>query len=131
MIVVDGIDYADAVVLTYPKTKRMGILTATMQHKSPEAFCRIEGSRGEIVISGPGASLPRVLEISVVGKETTVKKYDHPGMGFYFEADAAALDIRKGRTENGTMPLEETIRMLRMMDGMRREGRVVYPQDDA
>jgi dihydrodiol dehydrogenase / D-xylose 1-dehydrogenase (NADP) len=60
-IVVDGIDYADAIVVKYPKTERMGILTASLLQKTQEAFYRIEGGKGTIVLSGPGASLPRSM----------------------------------------------------------------------
>jgi len=47
-----------------------------------------------------------------------------------WEADAVALDIANGRTENGIMPVEESLRIMKLMDGIRRQGGLVYPQDD-
>jgi predicted dehydrogenase len=129
MIVVEGVDYDDVVVVKYPKTKRIGILTASLRQEGLEEFCRIEGSKGVITLSGPGASLPRKVRIEVKGEEVREVDYDHVGMGFHFEADAVADDILSGRKESGVVPLEETVRMMRMMDGIRKEGGVVYPQD--
>lgn len=40
-----------------------------------------------------------------------------------------ALDIANGRTENGTMPLEESLRIMKLMDGIRKQGGLMYPQD--
>jgi hypothetical protein len=46
-----------------------------------------------------------------------------------WEADAVALDIANGRTENGIMPVMESLRIMKLMDGIRRQGGLVYPQD--
>lgn len=46
-----------------------------------------------------------------------------------WEADAVALDIANGLKENGTMPVEESLRIMKLMDGIRRQGGLVYPQD--
>ncbi|KAF2086369.1 NAD(P)-binding protein [Saccharata proteae CBS 121410] len=126
--VVDGIDYADSIILKYPKTQRMAILTASVEYQMSEEFCRIEGSNGNMVLSGPAASKPTSVKITSQGTERTIL-YEDPGMGFFYEADAVALDIQAGRLENTTMPLAEMIRMLRTMDDIRRKAGVIYPQD--
>ena len=130
LYVMDGIDHDDVVVLKYPQNGRMGILTASMRSKSGEDFLRIEGSEGTIVVSGPAASVPKSIKIMANGKEDKVLNFEHEGMGFYFEADAVAADILAGRLENDIMPLEESLRMIRIMDEIRKVGGVVYPQDN-
>ena len=47
-----------------------------------------------------------------------------------YEADDAAIDISKGRLESSVMPLSETLRVMKIMDEMRRVGGTKYPQDD-
>ena len=133
-ILLDGIDVASTVVLTYPKTRRQAILTSSMYTRSPRAFARIEGAKGFIRVEGPAASVPARF-VATFGhgeeeeKEEKVYEFDKAGQGFYYEADAVALDIAAGRTENATMPHAETLRVLRIMDGVRRKGGAVFPQD--
>jgi dihydrodiol dehydrogenase / D-xylose 1-dehydrogenase (NADP) len=129
MVLEYGIDVEDVIIVKYPRTKRVGVLTASLRTKTKEPFCRIEGSKGFITLDGPGTSLPRKVKIVVDGKEE-VKEYNHEGMGFYFEADAVAMDILAGRKESDVIPLSETVRMMKVMDGIRRSGGLVYPQDE-
>jgi hypothetical protein len=51
-------------------------------------------------------------------------------MGFYFEANAVAGDVVGGRNENSVVPLQESVRMMRVVDEIRKQGGVVYPQDE-
>ncbi|KAL3450804.1 NAD(P)-binding protein [Aspergillus insuetus] len=134
--VVNGIDESNVVVLSYDEPKATAICTSTMRYKSSEDFARIEGSEGTITIFGVAASCPSGFRLSRTGtgetqREEQVFKFDHPAgtAGFFYEADAVAIDIVNGRKENGTMPLDETLRMLRLMDSIRADGGLVYPQD--
>jgi dihydrodiol dehydrogenase / D-xylose 1-dehydrogenase (NADP) len=96
MVVIEGVDHEDVVVLKYPKTNRIGILTTSLRAKGREEFLKVEGSKGVITVSGPGCSLPLNLKIQVDGEEERELVYNHKGMGFYFEADSVARDILKG-----------------------------------
>ena len=57
-------------------------------------------------------------------------EFEKPGRGFYWEADAVAHDLEAGRKENETMPWAETMRMMRIMDGVRKRGGARFPVDD-
>lgn len=133
--VVNGIDESNVVVLSYDEPKATAICTSTIKNKSSEDFARIEGSEGTITIFGIAASCPSGFRISRTGSDETqieqVFKFDHPPgtVGFFYEADAVAIDVINGRKESGTMPLDETLRMLRLMDSIRADGGLVYPQD--
>ncbi|KAI3390676.1 hypothetical protein diail_8882 [Diaporthe ilicicola] len=145
--IVNGIDEANVVVLDYPSgtaaaSKKTAICTTTFRYRGAQDFARIEGSKGSITIFGVAASVPsgfRVTEGSQPGSgeadersERTFTVEKPAGtMGFYWEADAVAQDIANGRTENAIMPLDETLRMMKLMDGIRREGGLTYPQDTA
>ncbi|CZR68001.1 related to dimeric dihydrodiol dehydrogenase [Phialocephala subalpina] len=141
----DGIDESNAVVLEYPTTStcsrtKTAILSSTFRYRSAEDFARIEGSSGTITIFGLAGSVPGGFRM-VVGPQPgfgeadtrevhtyTVERLEGT-LGFFWEADAVALDIANGRTENGTMPVEESLRIMKLMDGIRRQGGLVYPQD--
>ena len=128
LTLVNGIDYMDSIILSYPG--KQAILTTTLLCKSSSDFCRIEGSKGTIVVSGPGASLPQSFTIQMVGQTEIIKKdFKTDVMGFCWEADAVAIDLAEGRLENETMPLKETLSMMRLMDGIRKQAGLYYPQD--
>jgi predicted dehydrogenase len=121
----EGIDVTTSIVLHYPQNGRQGILTSSMKAKSDPVFARIEGSKGTVFIEGIAPSLPR--RFTVVFNDAAAERqiYDAPpkvGKGFFYEADAVANDIVAGRVENATMPWDETLRVLALMDGIRARG---------
>jgi hypothetical protein len=108
-------------------------------------WCRIEGTDGYITVEGPATSVPNSFTVygknagsatgDVAGKEVKVAKgntytFEKIGMGFYWEADAVALDIAAGRKENAIMPHAETVRVMEMLVEVRRQGGARFPQDD-
>ncbi|KAF4342398.1 dimeric dihydrodiol dehydrogenase [Fusarium beomiforme] len=125
----EGVDVGTSIILLYPDGKQ-GILTSNSKVKTPNAFCRIEGTEGHIIVEGDAASVPGSFTVYKDG-ETEGKKYEFekPGRGFYWEADAVALDIAAGKVENDTMPWAETIRVMEIMDEVRRQGGAKFPQD--
>jgi hypothetical protein len=98
-------------------------------------FCRIEGTEGFIIVEGPGTSVPEKFTVHSKPRdgdatdEARIFTFDKPGMGFYWEADAVAIDISEGRTENEIMPWGETIRVLEILDEVRRQGGAKYSCD--
>jgi len=142
-----GIDESNVIVLEYPANSSSGkcraktaILSSTFRYRTSEDFARIEGSNGTITIFGPAGSLPGGFR-TVVGpqpvfgekdtREVRTYTVERPEgtLGFFWEADAVAHDVADGRTENAIMPLDESLRIMRLMDDIRRDGGLVYPQD--
>lgn len=136
--IIDGADEATSVILKYPHGGH-GIVTSTAHFKSSREFCRIEGSKGVITIEGLAAAVPEkfVFRPTIPDRGDGVAvgepvAYEFPkklGRGFYWEADAVALDILAGRKQNSLMPWAETTRVMKVMDEIRRQGGAVYPQD--
>ena len=138
-----SIDIASSIVLHYPKSGRQGILTSTTEIKSDPVFCRIEGTEGYITVEGLAASVPSSFTVyaknagsatgDVEGEVKLAKGKTHTfektGKGFYWEADAVALDIAAGRKESAIMPHAETLRVMEMLDEIRRQGGARFPQD--
>ncbi|KAL3460376.1 hypothetical protein BJX64DRAFT_278565 [Aspergillus heterothallicus] len=131
----NGIDVASSFILKYPTTGRQGILTSSVEARTPETFLRIEGTGGYILVEGVAASAPRSFtvypKVNPDGNKAEGKKYDFEveGMGFHFEADAVAVNVAKGHKESEVMPHSETLRVLEILDEIRRQGGAKFPQE--
>ncbi|KAJ2902734.1 hypothetical protein MKZ38_000160 [Zalerion maritima] len=126
---VDSIDVASAMILLYPDGKQ-GILTCNTSTKTPPVFCRVEGTKGHILVEGVASSAPRSFTIYTPQTPEGQKyEFERPGKGFYWEADSVALDIAAGKTESVQLPWAETLRVLDMLDEVRRQGGAKFPQD--
>jgi dihydrodiol dehydrogenase / D-xylose 1-dehydrogenase (NADP) len=124
-----GADSICSIILSYHKLSAQAICTASYNCKSPSEFARIEGTEGTIIIEGPAASKPLALIVRQKGKDEERIEFPVRGWGFFYEADAVAKDIRAGRKQNPIMPWSETVRMMRLMDGVRKTAGLTYPQD--
>jgi dihydrodiol dehydrogenase / D-xylose 1-dehydrogenase (NADP) len=125
----DAVDEIGTIILSYPKSHAQVICTSSFMCKSPPEFGRIEGDDGIIIVRGGAASKPGSLVIQPRGGEERVFDFPVDGWGFFYEADAVAHDIKQGRTENCTMPLDESLRVMKLMDEARSQNGLVYPQD--
>lgn len=146
-----NVDVASSMILFYPESGRQGILTSSLMHKTDDKFFRIEGTMGTVLVSGDTASMPSAITIRMkaagAGKDLGDKKAEvdgggaseemtltfeetNGGKGFYYEADAVAVDISNGRLESEIMPLGESLRVLEIMDQVRKGGGAKFPQDD-
>lgn len=125
-----GVDEMTSMILNYDKLKAQAICTASMRYKSAAEFCRIEGAKGSVLVGGVATSKPGYLVVRVDGEEERRIEFEAPGFGFYYEADAIAADLRAGRKENDTMPLRESLRMMKLMDSVRGQNGLKYRQDE-
>lgn len=135
----DGIEVMSNVILQYPSTGRQGIVSSTtMSGPRSNIFCRIYGTEVYIEIEGTEASIPKSFTVYQTGKgmnyDVTAlqgRKYvfASPARGFIYEADNTAVDIAAGLKESTVMPWKETIRVMAIMDEIRRQGGTKYPQD--
>lgn len=124
---VDGVDVASAMIVSFPQGQQ-GILTSTTFTKTPRSFCRIEGTKGAVVVEGFVASAPASYAVHLNGDEEPKKyEFERIGKGFYWEADAVAVDIAAGRKQSEVMPWAETIRVLEILDEVRRQGGARFP----
>ncbi|RFU32541.1 hypothetical protein B7463_g3792, partial [Scytalidium lignicola] len=125
----NGVDEMTTAVLNYPTLHFQSICTTSMLHRTTKDFCRVEGEKGSIVVGGDAASKPGFLIIRPKGGEEKRIEFDSPGWGFYYEADAVAEDLRRGRIENEIMPLNESLRMMKLMDEIRAQNGLKYKAD--
>ncbi|KAI1088324.1 NAD(P)-binding protein [Rostrohypoxylon terebratum] len=123
----NGIDIATSAILAYPNGAQ-AIITSSSLFKTKPVFCTIQGSQGYVEIEG-FTSAPQ--NFTVYSADGSSKKYEfeRPGRGFYWEADAVARDIAAKKTQNSIMPWSETLRVLGILDEIRRQGGARFPQD--
>lgn len=135
------VETSTSAILRYASTGRVGMLTSTHNANGfPDLIARIQGSEGYIEVHGPCPSEPNGFTIYTnysgapgarERHREEIKSYKYPveGRGYQYEADSAAQDVLAGRLESSVMPWAETIRMMELMDEIRRQGGTVFPAD--
>ncbi|CAG9936183.1 unnamed protein product [Clonostachys rosea f. rosea IK726] len=124
------VDEEVAVVLRYPELKAQAVCTASLLYKKGEEFGQVYGSKGSIAIGGVSASKPGFLVLRVKDAEEKRIDFEVPGIGFHYEADAVAEDIRSGRTQSSVCSWDDTLTIMKRMDAARAICGLVYPQDE-
>ncbi|KAF2151595.1 dimeric dihydrodiol dehydrogenase [Myriangium duriaei CBS 260.36] len=129
-----GVEATTSVILHYPSTGRQGVLTSTfMTEQIRGTVCRVQGSEGYIDVIGEKPSHPEYFVVyrkQSEGKFSSEKfEFPHKDQGFLFEADNTAVDIAAKKHESAIMPWKESIRVMELMDEIRRQGGTVYSQD--
>lgn len=110
--------------------------------------CRVQGEKGEIQIFGP---ICRPEKTKLILADGTVEEKDWPqpgpgegsgwfngfsddvnkegeGHGMFWEADEAGTALVEGRKEGRFESLDESIVIMEVMDEMRRQGGLKYPE---
>lgn len=125
----DKVDHLYSAVVKYENGKH-GILTASELVDGPKAYVRIEGEKGHVEMYSDNPARAKHFKIfDSDGKEIYEYKDDSGYNGFIYEANAAADDISQGKLLNSTMPHDETLLVMGLMDEIRKENGLVYPQD--
>ena len=121
-----GVDGQECMTLTYPDG-RFAVLTAGMYGESDRQGV-FYGSKGYMVVD----NINNPLAIDIFGPDHRVLRHiDLPEQitGYEYEVRELIECIQKGERECPSMPHEETLRVLRIMDGLREDWGLVYPQE--
>lgn len=121
-----GVDLQESITLRFADG-RMAILQAT-------ALCAndrqgiICGDKGYIVVDNINNPLHATLHAP---DHTVVRTYDASPQitGFEYQVQACIDAIGEDRIETPYMPHSESLRIMRIMDGLRREWGVTFPND--
>lgn len=133
---VGGIEVTTSILLHYPSSGRQGIVLSTTErgNGAHKVVATIDGTNGFIEVEGAAPSHPTAFTVypKWTGDEKPAgKRYDYKQewQGFVYEADNTAIDIAARRKESEIMPWSETVRVMEIMDEVRRQGGTVYPHD--
>lgn len=119
-----GMDMQDSITLRYSNGK-MAVLNATVLSNSDRSGI-IYGTKGFIVVD----NINNPVGISVYDaayKKTAYYKRPKQKTGYEYEVEACVKAISQGWIECPEMPHSETLRMLNMMDFIRKSNNIVFP----
>ncbi len=119
-----GVDGQNSIAITFGGG-RMASLHSSIVAKTDRRGI-ISGDRGYLVVE----NINNPESVTVVDEDyRTVARYDAPAQitGFEYEVQASVDAIRAGLTETPFMPHAETMRIMHLMDSLRREWGVRYP----
>jgi predicted dehydrogenase len=132
-----GADESTSILLHFPKYKYTGIGTTSLRANTGPTAIKIQGSAGEIQVAHP-AFKPLQFKVFRQGApEGEVEVVDCPipkdaernwGHGMFWEADECARCLRDGQLESATLPLEESLVMMEVMETALAQGNIVYPE---
>lgn len=113
----------------------MPVATNPDRQPGGRASIRIHGTKGEIQVDGP-AYRPegyRVIPKRQSPEDDSVVRevrcpFPAGGHGMFWEADEVARCVRDGKLESEGMPLEESVVIMEVMDEVRRQNDLVYPE---
>lgn len=119
-----GVDEQDSMTLIYPDGK-MAVLNASMLSVSDRKGI-IHGDKGFMVIE----NINNFESLSVYDEEyNRVAYYERESQitGYEYEVQSALEAIENGKLECSQMPHEETLRMMKLMDTLRKQWNIKYP----
>lgn len=125
----DKVDYVSSILLKYSNGKQ-AILTTSNLDEGTSPFLKLEGSKATLEMWSKNPACPKNYKITFRdGREPIVYTDDSGYNGFIYEANAVAKDISAGKLEDSIMPLDETLLIMDVMDRIRKESGLVFPQD--
>lgn len=122
-----GMDAQESITLMYDDDK-MAALQASMWVKSDRQGI-ISGDKGHLIVE----NINNPQRVTVVNLDyEVVKVYDCPKQisGYEYQVYACIEALRKDWIEHPDMPHAETLRIMKLMDGLRQEWGVRYPWDE-
>lgn len=94
---------------------------------------RIQGTQGEVQVFPPAFRPTKYRVIPNVAQGSTLQYNEFeekiPGHGMFWEADECYRCLRDGKKESDIMPLDETIVMMEVMDEVRKQNGLEYPEN--
>ncbi|KAL1955616.1 hypothetical protein VTO42DRAFT_8349 [Malbranchea cinnamomea] len=143
-----GADESTSVILEFPRSTPSGkykahgvALTSLRVNVNPDGkfsagpAIRIQGTKGEIQVIGHAYHPDgfRIIPRKIPGEpekpiREVLGEFPGNGKGMYWEADEVARCVRDGKLESNTMSWEETLVIMRVMDEVRRQNGLVYPE---
>jgi predicted dehydrogenase len=124
-LVETGVDGGETIAVTGPQGA-IGTLSSTMLAKTP-CSASISGTAARLEIDG-WFYQPNVVRL-VDPDDHEIDRYESPSRehGLAYEAAEFARLLTAGRTESEVMPLDETVRIMQVLDEIRRQLGVRFP----
>ncbi|KAF2837106.1 NAD(P)-binding protein [Patellaria atrata CBS 101060] len=136
---VTGADEMTSMIFTFPSDPPThGIATTALRpahdpdkRGTAGPAIRIQGTRGEIQVFGPAYRPTKYRLVFFPGHGESPVDVEKPipgGHGMMWEADECARCLRDGKLESEGLGWEESVVIMEVMDEVRRQGGLVYPE---
>lgn len=119
-----GVDAQNSITLVY-RDGKMAVLNSSMLSLS-DRLGVINGSKGFIVVENIN-NCEKIRVYDLNRKELTCYEAPKQISGYEYEVRACIRAINEGKLECEEMPQAETISVMKLMDGLRKEWGVIYP----
>ena len=122
----EGVDAMETITIFY-NDGRMAVLTHSIYARSDRKGI-IHGDKGYMVIE----NINNPQSVSVYDlNDQLVERYDVPAQisGYEYQFLEAERCIREGKRQSDSMPLSETVYVMDVMDDLRAQWGMVYPQE--
>lgn len=121
-----GVDGMESIAIFY-KNGRMAVLTHGIYGRSDRKGI-IYGDKGYMIVEN--INNPRSVSVFDT-EDNLVAQYDVPKQisGYEYQFIEAISCIKEGKYESNSMPLADSVHIMELMDGLRKQWGVVYPQE--
>lgn len=121
-----GVDGSESITLLY-RDGRMAVLTHSIYCRSDRQGI-IHGDEGYLVVDN--INNPRSISV-YDPNDNRIGYYEVPPQisGYEYEFQEAVRCIREGKIEADSMPMAETVKVMEIMDSLRAQWGVIYPQE--
>lgn len=122
----DGVDAQNALTLGYHHGAQAQ-LTSSLLAYGPRAAA-VAGSLGYLQSVG-SINNPKEILVRVGMEDPRTEHFEVVGRGYAYELREVTRCIQQGLTESPVMPLEDSLNVMRLFDGVRAQLGVSYPND--
>ncbi|ODV82533.1 hypothetical protein CANARDRAFT_30765 [[Candida] arabinofermentans NRRL YB-2248] len=123
------IDETTNISLIFDDLKAVGVASGSFEVESPDDSVLIEGKLGYLRIDRASRPSRAVVYSNGDKKGKSLELQRFEGIGYYFEANVAAISIRDGRTEPEAHTLDDSIRILKVFDQVKKSNGIVFPSN--
>ncbi|MBM3145777.1 MAG: Gfo/Idh/MocA family oxidoreductase [Chloroflexi bacterium] len=121
-----GADELDTILLNYDQGASASLSCSMRLYKPREAF--IVGTHGYTKVHNIFFR-PDRLTLHLHGQEPLTSDHPIAGNGYIYEVEEVHSCLRAKITESPLMPLDETLGLMRLMDSLRADWGLVYPDE--
>lgn len=121
-----GVDMNVSVALTFPNGATASLFSTLAAQT--DTTCTIYGSKGKIYIHGRFHET-RGFTLTLDGEEPQVFATERNGWGYGYEASDVQRCLAEGRIENDKLPLQFSLELMELMDEIRAQIGLKYPQE--
>src|SRR6476661_6983434 len=122
----DGVDAQNALTLGYHHGAQAQLTSSLLAHGPRTAT--VAGSKGFLQTSG-SINNPKELQVRIGFDDPRTEQFAVVGRGYTYELREVTRCIQHGLTESPVMPLEDSLKTMRLFDGVRGQLGVSYPND--